>query len=1000
MRKIILAIIVVLNMLVVPVSAEENSFVESIKLENGAFVVMGTAAKRNENVSVNVLHRGKTAEDLQNIADNNSLNLTVKSTRFAVSDDNKNYSVSFSNVNNELAGCEFVVTSRESKYVGIVPEDIVKFITFDDEKIKVEGKVESKEVTVLLLDPGITIDSYSGGDVSFEKSLSPDENDEFFVDIPIEYQNEPHSLYVINEDLNTSYCYEIKRPVKLYIDKQGSDSNSGTAESPFATIDGAREYAKNNYKDVPVNVIINAGEYALTDTVTFTSADSRNVNTPLRFKGNGDVTFSGAKKLDISAFSTVTDESIKGRLYESVQDEVLCMNLSEQGVADTLINFIDKTDSSAITFSPNITRFYLNDSEQRIARYPNEGYNKIESVKNAGATSSSDTARATFTVTDTDISRWQNAKEMCIEGMIGVPFVGEWARVGNISGNTITLKHHTKYGVKKDYKWAAINLLEEIDVPGEWFIDKSSKMLYYYPPRALTSEDSFEIAGFNKDVFVIDSASHLQFEGLGFEKLNDSMHSVYHNRYSNNIFEIAKNTGNLKIKGCDASDIGGSLVVIVDSNHKDITVEGCKIERAARGLGNFSGGSIKTLSDANIVVKNCEVSEWGNLSYGIPAIIFNGRGMRIENCLFYDSDYLAISYNGQNVKICNNEFYEVCTELSDMGAVYTGRNWNSADINIVDNYFRNIGPKTQSVSHNTVGVYVDDAVNDINISGNIFVGRDNERTDLNAIHYTQGPNILMNNNTFINFKNAVFISYRTTASFNTVFATLSNIPYKSLWYNAKYPQFLTLAEYNDSFYYFSPYKENSSISGNVSIDTATIKIYGSDDYHWNREMYIEETGNVTLESDALVNPDGGDYRIKSGNAAGLSSEIKKENNSGMSDFGVSDRYFEFKNAGIYDADGNMIDDLSSVTAGEKITVKEEISGNKFNEEEFTYILAIYDDKDRLIKVSTQKGSFLSDSDEQSVLETEAPELPENCKVKVMRVKDMSSLEPVGKSCLL
>ena len=68
-------------------------------------------AKRNENVSVNVLHRGNSAEDLQNIADNNSLNLTVKSTRFAVSDDNKNYSVSFSNVNNELAGCEFVVTS-------------------------------------------------------------------------------------------------------------------------------------------------------------------------------------------------------------------------------------------------------------------------------------------------------------------------------------------------------------------------------------------------------------------------------------------------------------------------------------------------------------------------------------------------------------------------------------------------------------------------------------------------------------------------------------------------------------------------------------------------------------------------------------------------------------------------------------------------------------------------------------------------------------------------
>lgn len=30
-------------------------------------------------------------------------------------------------------------------------------------------------------------------------------------------------------------------------------------------------------------------------------------------------------------------------------------------------------------------------------------------------------------------------------------------------------------------EWYVENIFEELDVPGEWFFDKDTKMLYYYP---------------------------------------------------------------------------------------------------------------------------------------------------------------------------------------------------------------------------------------------------------------------------------------------------------------------------------------------------------------------------------------------------------------------------------------------------------------------------------------------------------------------------------------
>ena len=41
------------------------------------------------------------------------------------------------------------------------------------------------------------------------------------------------------------------------------------------------------------------------------------------------------------------------------------------------------------------------------------------------------------------------------------------------------------YGVREGLPYYVFNLLEELDLPGEWYLDRSTGILYFYPPGGL-----------------------------------------------------------------------------------------------------------------------------------------------------------------------------------------------------------------------------------------------------------------------------------------------------------------------------------------------------------------------------------------------------------------------------------------------------------------------------------------------------------------------------------
>jgi hypothetical protein len=62
----------------------------------------------------------------------------------------------------------------------------------------------------------------------------------------------------------------------------------------------------------------------------------------------------------------------------------------------------------------------------------------------------------------------------------------------------------------------AFNLLEEIDQPGEWYLNRDTGILYFYPPGD-PSEALIEIGMLAGPMLALDGVSHVRLEGMVFD---------------------------------------------------------------------------------------------------------------------------------------------------------------------------------------------------------------------------------------------------------------------------------------------------------------------------------------------------------------------------------------------------------------------------------------------------------------------------------------------------
>jgi alpha-L-fucosidase len=254
---------------------------------------------------------------------------------------------------------------------------------------------------------------------------------------------------------------------------------------------------------------------------------------------------------------------------------------------------------------------------------------------------------------------------------------------------------------KKPYY--VVNLLEEIDQPGEWYFDRAAGSLYFWPPEDLDKGDVL-ISTLEAPIIVMKNASHIRIEGLTIEM------------GVRNGIEVSGGS-DVWIERCTVRNMRGNGIEISGTNHG---VVHCTIHSIGQTGVAVSGGDRATLVPGNNFVRHCTIHDFGRWqrTYA-PAIRLNGVGNIAANNKLYDAPHSAILFNGNEHRIELNEIYGVCYEVDDAGSVYAGRDWGLRGNVIENNFFHDIESHLTG-SNGVHAVYLDDCASGITVVGNVF----------------------------------------------------------------------------------------------------------------------------------------------------------------------------------------------------------------------------------------------------------------------------------------
>ncbi len=526
---------------------------------------------------------------------------------------------------------------------------------------------------------------------------------------------------------------------EFHVAPNGNDANPGTSAKPFATLERARDGARQSKIQNPkskIDVVIHGGTYELARPFELTAADSGSAKTLVVYRARKGETVRISGGRTVTGWKPVTDAGVLNRLDPSARGHVVQADLRVLGVSD----FGTMGGGFALGGGPGLELFF-NDQPMTLARYPNDGFIKITDVKGPTPVDVRGTKgckEGVFTYDGDRPARWVGEKDAWVLGY----WFWDWAegrhRIESIDAEkkvmTLARPHHS-YGYRKGQWFYGYNLLCEIDQPGEWYLDRGAGTLYFWPPSPV--EKGRATVSVLSNLVTMTSASHVTLRGLTFEAArNDAI--------------LMKGCTNSLIAACTIRNAGSWAVQVGGGQNSGVV--GCDIYATGDGGINISGGDMKTLTPAGLYAENNHVHHWSrwNRMYR-PAIMITGVGNRAAHNLLENSPHTAIGFGGNDHVIEFNEIHSVCHESNDAGAIYSGRSWTMRDTVIRCNYLHHINGFE---GRGCVGVYLDDMYCGTTITSNLFY------KVTRAAFIGGGHDNSIENNIFVDCKPAVHVDAR------------------------------------------------------------------------------------------------------------------------------------------------------------------------------------------------------------------------------------------------
>lgn len=552
------------------------------------------------------------------------------------------------------------------------------------------------------------------------------------------------TLLTIILTLNNMLIVKAQDKSRLYVSPAGHDANYGTYKSPLRTIDEAIKRS-NSSKAHEREIILLNGRYELEHTIVINEEKGKG-QLSLKAEKPGHVFLSGGKQVSRKAIRRVQNPSIVRRLQTTVQKSIYEIDFQKLQIPFSGMHATGFGRPSI----PSWTEIFEDNTPGHIAQWPNDTTLLIGKIHETGV-SSKDGEEAPYPIFEYDGNHpalWTGIKDnFWIGGYFAHGYADDIIRAERVDtiSHTIHTAQHTVYGFMTGApwrRWFALNLLEELDVPGEYVLDEKSKKLYYYPQQEKIG--NIHVSILNTPILAVENCTDVTVEGIIFE-YGRSM-AIYMENTENVLVRncVVRNMGNVGIcigQGTyntekkkirpHAAEAGGMATsrligdlqgkvyedVLFDRKAgKNNGIVDCRIYQVGAGGISLGGGNRARLEPAGNYVKNCRIHDFNRIEKSYRAGIWiDGVGCRVTKCDLYNAPSMAILFHGNNHLIEKCNITHVCNEVDDQGAIYYGRDPSERGNVIRYCFFHELSPK-----HRVTATYHDDGSCGTQVYGSIY----------------------------------------------------------------------------------------------------------------------------------------------------------------------------------------------------------------------------------------------------------------------------------------
>lgn len=472
-------------------------------------------------------------------------------------------------------------------------------------------------------------------------------------------------------------CLQLNGQV-IYVSTRGNDKWNGSEKKPVASLVRAQELARAYGRDTSVEIVFEDGIYYLPGTVQFTGQDSKDypATVTLRARHEGKAVISGGQQIRLDW------KQEGGNIYVA-----------------------------SVPAGMDIDQLYVAGLRQPMARFPNAQPGKQRNVYDTWVLDHQAQPNPEMDPLQPErIALWKNPEGGYVHAM-HTALWGDmhWEIKGKNEDGTLQLEggwqNNRPSGMHPLYRFVE-NIKEELDVPGEWYYDRSESKLYYMPlPEIDLDEAKVEIVRLKHLIEFNGTKENpvrgIHLQGLTFkhtartfmenkEQLLRSDWTMY--RGGAIVFNGAEECS---VENCEFDHLGGNTI-FVNNYNRYLTVRGCYIHHSgANGIvfvgdpdmvrsplfryGNqnyetmdMTPGPLGDNYPQDCWVDDCLITMTGrDEKQTAPVQISMSQRIRVSHCSIYDVPRAGININegtfgGHIIEFC--DVFNTVLETGDHGS--------------------------------------------------------------------------------------------------------------------------------------------------------------------------------------------------------------------------------------------------------------------------------------------------------------------------------------------